>query len=444
MSKSHVITIPQKIGKYAIQGELGRGTCGVVYKAFDPFINRDVAIKVAVSDSQANVEKTRQLQRTFFTEAHAAGRLQHPHIVAVYDAGVENELNYIVMEYISGKTLLEYCRRDGKRLGTEQVIECIFKCSKALDFSHRMGVIHRDIKPSNIMLSKSGETKIMDFSIAEITQTLTFTPMEVVGSPSYMAPEQVLKEQVGAPADLYSLGAVMYQLLTGERPFMGDDIQKVFRDIIYKSAPLLKDKRPDLPVVLSDLIEKLLSKNPQARFQSGRELAAELTTVFDNLRYAEKRIARKENRSTIQHLNFFNEFTDSEIDEILNASSMIRFDIGDMIIKEGEIDNSFYIIAVGEAEVRKGNRKIVTLHVGDCFGEIGFLMAGKRTASIVAASEVLVLKVSASLMEQVSKECQLRYYKAFNETLIYRLAVTSARLSAISSISDNKNEPNAT
>lgn len=438
MTRSHIPAMPVKIGKYSIQSELGRGTCGVVYKAFDPFINREVAIKVAVSDPQANIEKTRQLQRTFFTEAHAAGKLQHPHIVAVYDAGVEDDLNYIVMEYVNGKTLLEYCRRDGKRLTTEQVIECVFKCSKALDFSHRMGVIHRDIKPSNIMLSSSGETKIMDFSIAEITQTLTFTPLEVVGSPSYMAPEQVLKEEVGPAADLYSLGAVMYQLLTGERPFMGDDIQKVFRDIVHKPAPLLKQKRPDLPDVLCNLVAKLLGKNPQLRFQSGRDLAAELTVIFDNLRYAEKRIVRKENRSTIKHLNFFNEFTDGEIDEILNASSMIRFDVGDVIIKEGEIDNSFYIIAVGDAEVRKGNKKIVTLHVGDCFGEIGFLMAGKRTASIVAASEVLVLKVSSSLMEQVSKDCQLRYYKAFNETLIYRLAVTSARLSAISSVGDEK------
>jgi predicted Ser/Thr protein kinase len=134
---------PKKIGKYEIRGELGRGTCGVVYKGFDPFVRREVAIKINVTDPVLDPSKSRQVQRDFFEEAYAAGKLQHPHIIALFDAGIEAELSYIVMEYIEGETLLEYCRRGGKRLTTEKVIECMFKCCRALEYSHRMGVIHQ-------------------------------------------------------------------------------------------------------------------------------------------------------------------------------------------------------------------------------------------------------------------------------------------------------------
>lgn len=424
--------MPVKLGKYEIQGELGRGTCGVVYKAFDPFVQREVAIKVGIAESCTTPEKTERIQRDFFAEAHAAGKLQHPHIVSLYDAGIEGKYNYLVMEYIEGETLLEYSRKDNpRRLSVEKVIECMFKCCRALEYSHRMKIIHRDIKPSNIMLSREGETKLMDFSIAEVTQNLLVKSDVVIGSPSYMPPEQIRKEEVGPQSDLYSLGAVMYQLLTGERAFPSNDIEQVFRDILTQPAPRLKEKRPDLPEALSDVIERALAKNPADRFASGVEMGTQLTKIYDDLLYAERKVVRRENVDALKNLSFFQGFTNSDIDELLAASSMLAFQPGITVIHEGEIDNSFYIIVRGDVEVRKQDRLIVTLHEGDCFGEIGFLMASKRTASIISITEVLVLKVNAMLMESVSKDCQLRYYKAFNETLIYRLALTSARLSSL-------------
>lgn len=422
---------PKTIGKYEILGELGRGTCGIVYKGFDPFVRREVAVKVGFPEQTNDPERTHQIQRDFFAEAHAAGKLQHPHIVSLYDAGIEGDYNYLVMECINGETLLEYCRRHGKRLSAEKALECMFKCCRALEYSHRMGVIHRDIKPSNIMLSREGETKLMDFSIAEVAQNLQVTPELVMGSPSYMSPEQVLKKEVGPQSDLYSLGAVMYQLLTGERPFASENVQDVFKYIVNTPAPLLSKKRPDLPQALSDIIEKAMSKDPADRFQSGQEMGAQLTRVYDDLRYAERKISQRENRDALMSLSFFNGFPHEDIDEIMAASTMLTFPPGTVVIQEGDIDNSFYIIVRGDVEVRKADRLIVTLHEGDCFGEIGFLMSSKRTASIISITDVLVLKVNAILMETVSKECQLRYYKAFNETLIYRLALTSARLSAL-------------
>ncbi|HXG29342.1 MAG TPA: serine/threonine-protein kinase [Nevskiales bacterium] len=427
-----VAGMPAAIGKYEVRRELGRGSCGVVYLGFDPFVQRDVAIKVALQAVAAGASTTRPDHSHFFVEARAAGMLQHPHIVSLFDAGVEGELSYIVMEYVDGETLREYTRKGGKRLPTDQVVDTVFKCSKALDFAHRKGVLHRDIKPSNIMLGRDGVVKIMDFSVAELTQHAASGRRSLVGSPLYMSPEQVRREPPLPQSDLYALGAVMYELLAGEPPFWSEDIGQLFELIEQGAVPALAERRPDLPPELCTIVQRLLHKDPARRFASGQELAAALSRVYDSLRLTGERLTRRENRDSLRALAFFNDFADSEIDEILNVSSMLSYPRGATIIQEGELDNTFYIIALGSVEVRKGKRLLQVLGKGDCFGEIGFLMSTKRTASVVAQTPVLVLKVNATEMQLVSRDCQLRYYKVFAENLIYRLALTSAQLAAAS------------
>jgi serine/threonine protein kinase len=422
--------MPAAIGKYEIRRELGRGSCGVVYQGFDPFVQRDVAIKVALQAAAADGSATRPDHSHFFVEARAAGMLQHPHIVSLFDAGVEGELSYIVMEYVDGETLREYTRKGGRRLPADQVVDAIFKCGKALDYAHRKGVLHRDIKPSNIMLSREGVVKIMDFSVAELTQPGATGRSALVGSPLYMAPEQVRREPPQPQSDLYALGAVMYELLAGAPPFWSEDIGELFDLIQHSPAPVLAERRPDLPAELCAIVQRLLHKDPARRFASGQELAAALSRVYDSLRLTGERLTRRENRDSLRALAFFNDFADSEIDEILGVSSMLSYPKGATIIHEGELDNTFFIIALGSVEVRKGKRLLQVLGKGDCFGEIGFLMSTKRTASVVAQTPVLVLKVNATEMQQVSRDCQLRYYKVFTENLIYRLALTSAQLAA--------------
>jgi len=423
---------PEKIGKYEVRGEVGRGSCGVVYKGFDPFVQRDVAIKVALHDPKhISSTMTNSGRTSFFTEARAAGMLQHPHIVSLYDAAMEGSISYIVMEYINGDTLLPYCRKKGPRAPLEKVVDIIFKCAKALDYSHGKGVMHRDIKPSNIMITQDGVPKIMDFSIAEINAQAG-GPGGIFGSPLYMSPEQVRAQVIGPQADLYSLGAVLFHLLTGEPPFTGADVQAVFDQIKKNPAPRVEEKRPDAPKPLADMVEKLLLKDPAQRYATGGDLAVSLSRFFDQLRLTEQQLSRRETGDSLRRLHFFNGFSDGEIDEILNASTIAGYQPGQSIVQEGEIDHAFYIIAKGSAEVRKGSKKLHTLEKGDCFGEIGFLSATKRTASVVATAQVTALKVNATLMEKVSPECQLRFYKVFTETLIYRLTVTSAKLSAVS------------
>ena len=423
--------IPEQVGKYLLQKEIGRGTCGVVYTAYDPFVARDVAIKLAVTESSMDPSESVQQNREFFAEAHAAGMLHHPHIVSVFDAGVEEGISYIVMEYVDGQTLSELIRGP-EDVSIEQVVDVIFQCAKALDYSHKRGVLHRDIKPGNIMFSRDGVAKIMDFSIAEVLQgEMRLRPESVVGSPAFMSPEQVRKGEMGASSDLYSLGAVMYFMLCGEPPYVAQDIRRLLEMVKLAPVPDPRNRHPDLPDLLVEILLKLLAKQPEDRFQSGQELANELSRLHTSLRETEHRINRAENRDSLRRLRFFDQFTDAQIDEFMHASNMLSFRPGDTIIREGNIDNAFYIVVVGQVRVSKGGKELMTLGKGDVFGEIAFLSAVKRTATVDAATEVLALKISATAMEQVSDGCQLQYYKVFCETLIYRLSVTSAKLSAI-------------
>jgi len=421
---------PEKIGKYEVRGELGRGSCGIVYKGFDPFVQRDVAIKVAEQDPAKFKDVSgSQAHASFFIEARAAGMLQHPHIVATYDAGSEGLLNYIVMEYVDGDTLMPLCRKKGPRAPVDQVIDIAFKCAKALDFAHSKGVLHKDIKPANIMLTKEGVPKIMDFSIAEISAAPSALT-GVVGSPMYMAPEQVRAEALGPWTDLYALGAVIFHLLAGEAPFYAEEVQRLFVLIKSQPPPPLNVIRPELPHQICEIVERLLSKNPADRYQTGGELATALTRLNDKLKNADKLISRRENRDSLRRLNFFNSFADEEIDEIIKAGSMMTFQPGQNIIEEDALDNAFFLLVVGSAEVRKKGKALHTLAKGDAFGEVGFLTAAKRTASVVANTQVMALKISSTLMDQLSQDCQLKFYKVFTEMLIYRLSMTSAKLSA--------------
>lgn len=422
--------IPDQLGKYLLQEEIGRGTCGVVYKAYDPFVARDVAMKLALSDTALDPTESMQQNREFFAEAHAAGMLHHPHIVSVFDAGVEDSISYIVMEYVEGGTLSEFVRDKGA-MPVNQAVDVVFKCAKALDYSHKRGVLHRDIKPGNIMLADDASTaKIMDFSIAEMLQGNTIRPETVVGSPAFMSPEQVRRQDMGPSSDLYSLGAVLYYILAGEPPFIAHDIRRLLDMVKSLPATNLQEKNKNIPESVARVVSKLLDKNPDNRYQSGQDLAAELTRINTQLTQQERQLSRTESRDSLRRLRFFDEFEDAEIDEFMTASSMLSFHAGEVIIKEGEIDNAFYIVVVGSVSVSKGGTNMMTLGKGDVFGEIAFLTATRRTATVRAESEVLALKINAAAMDQVSDQVQLRYYRVFCENLIYRLSITSAKLSA--------------
>ena len=431
--RREVDSVPEKVGKYLIRGEVGRGAGGIVYKSYDPFVQRDVAVKIARYQELPGSPEGADEDRAFFAEARAAGMLQHPNIVSLHDAGVEGTLFYLVMEFIDGVTLQPYCTPQGERLALDRVADIIFKCADALNYSHSRGILHRDIKPSNVMLTRTGVPKIMDFSIAEINTDSASgfaLSQSLLGSPLYMSPELVRMEKLTPASDLYALGVVMYQMLTGQPLFHAPDLKSLFRMIEREPSPRIEALRRDVPPALASVVNRLLLKNPRERYQSGHELAADLSRLFDRLRAQERQLNRRANNNSLRSLRFFDRFNDAQIEEILNASTLTSHGDGAIIVQEGEVENAFYIMVLGSAEVRKFGKTLHTLEKGDCYGEAGFLDGARSTSSVIATSQVLALKVSGSRLEQRSEGCQLRFYKTFLEALIYRLSVASAKATA--------------
>lgn len=420
--------ISEQLGKYQILEPLGRGSMGEVYRGYDPFLDTHVAVKVAIADHLREGESGERYRKMFFNEAHTAGTLKHPNIVEILDAGADEEHCYIIMELVEGAdTLKTYCNPDNL-LPLEQVIEIIFKCSKALDYAHRSGVIHRDIKPTNILITKDLDVKIADFSIAHLVNadTTHTMPMGFVGSPRYMSPEQVQEDTITNQTDLFSLGIVMYEMVTGKHPFAADSFSRLIHMIINEQHPPLSSYRTDLPEILDKIVYHALQKDPAKRYKMGLNLAADLSLAFDYLEKPEQEVEVEERFNRIKQLDFFKGFTEAEIWEIIRACIWQEFKPGEEIIVQGDIDDSFYILIAGNVEVYKDDTLIGHLQAGDCFGEMSYLSKAKRTATIKARDHVSLMKINATLIEQSSVECQLRFNKVFMQTLVKRLSQTTA------------------
>ena len=412
--------IPEKIGKYVIVKEVGRGSTGVVYLSHDPYYRRDVAIKVYNIESH-DEDRARVTRKMFLSEAHMVGMLQHPNILPIFDAGEENGQYYIVTDHVHGaRTLSAYCKPDNL-LPVDDVVEVMYKCAKALHYAHSRGVIHRDIKPSNIMLTQANDVRIIDFGIALVADSEISRIEGIAGSPSYMSPEQVQSLEITNRSDLYSLGAVLYEMLTGFRPFRGGNLSKLLHQIVYATAQPIHAMRPDIPEVLETSVAKALQKDPAKRYRNGLELAADLTRVHQALRDGTSKLDRQEQFSILRTLKFFHDFSQSEILEVLRASTWQDYEQGEEIVKEGEMDDRFYVIVSGSVAVMRNGNPVGQLDAGDCFGETSYVRGAKRLATIKALSNVTLMKVSSTLLEQSSAACQLRFNKVFLRSLISRL-----------------------
>jgi serine/threonine protein kinase len=413
--------VPEKIGKYVIINKIGKGSTGMVYLSHDPYYRRDVAIKVYNTEENLDADRTRVSRKMFFNEAHMVGMLQHPNILPIYDAGEEDGKYYVVTEHIQGaRTLAAYCRPDNL-LRVDDVVEIIYKVAKALHYAHGRGVIHRDIKPSNVMLTIDNDVRIIDFGIAICADADESRIDGIAGSPSYMSPEQVQSEDLTSVSDIYSLGAVLYELLTGFRPFRADNLSKLMHQIVYATPPPIHTYRDDLSEELEHVVAMTMQKEPGKRCASGNALAADLTRVYQDLRAKNDSLDNQEHFDLLRTLTFFHEFSHSEIWEVLRASDWHEYKDGEDIIREGEMDDRFYIIVSGQCDVEANGKKLGMLSDGDCFGETSYVRGAKRMASITANGPSSILRVSSTLLEQVSQACQLRFNKVFLRSLITRL-----------------------
>ena len=269
------MTEPWLLGRYEIVAELGKGAMGVVYRANDPMLNRILAIKT-INTEEAGHEGMAEYEARFYTEAKAAGGLNHPNIIIIYDIGKSGHLVYMAMEYIEGKELREMLA-DGKALAVAQSVDIAAQVGEGLAYAHQHQVVHRDIKPANIMITPEGRAKIADFGIARMRSSETRTQTGVIlGSPKYISPEQVVGKRADHRSDIFSLGVILYECLTGSTPFNGEGLSALMYQITNHDPAPPSASNPQVPVMLDYIIAKVLAKAPEARYQSAADFANDL------------------------------------------------------------------------------------------------------------------------------------------------------------------------
>lgn len=422
--------IPEKIGKYAIQREIGRGATSVVYLARDPFANRDVAIKVVHAQPEGDTDLQRRFRKVFLNEAALVGKLFHPHILAIYDAFSEGELSYVVMEYVQGNTLEHYCDI-AHLLPVNQVVEIVFKCSLALAFAQRQGVIHCDVKPANILVTGGMDIKISDFGAA-LYDNAQHTHLKGVGSPAYMSPEQVQDKELDFRTDIYSLGVVMFQMLTGKLPFRASSKASLLYQVVNIPPVPPSTFRREIPADLDRLVLRCLEKSPEARYPAWSDFARELTYSYRNLEIPTDSVSDTEKFSTLKSLSFFRDFRDQELWEVVRIAQWRKLLPDHCVIREGDSGDGFFVIASGEAKVTKAGRLLNILRPGDCFGEMLYFSETntRRSTTITSLSPLTAIEVKAANLGQGSDTLQKEMNKAFLRILIDRLTWANNRLSA--------------
>ena len=421
----------QNIGKYEIIRELGRGATSAVYLANDAFANREVAIKVVRADALGDSKQGRRFRKLFLVEASLAGKISHPHIVSIFDAVSDDQGSYLVMEYVEGGTLEPFTQPENL-LAIGNIVEIIFKCCKALEYAHRHGIIHRDIKPANILMTAEADIKISDFGAA-LTVTSETTQVSGIGSPAYMSPEQLQESPLNHQTDIFSLGVVMYQLLTGSLPFKASNNYSMVYQIINVDPSSPSVLRPEIPAVIDEIAKKAIEKETAKRFQTWDEFALALSNTFNMLQKPEEDVPETEKFKILRELEFFREFPDVDLWQVLRISNWVRYSAADKVVSEGEVGTAFYVIAAGEAKVTKHEKLLNVLRVGECFGEMACLgkRAFQRTASVVAAGELTLIEIRSESLAQATEGCRHSFNAAFLDLLVSRLESANTRLSQL-------------
>lgn len=425
----------KKLGKYELVSKLAEGATSTVYLGRDPFAQRDVAIKVASPEILRDPEKGKLYTKLFLNEASLIGKLNHPHIVQIHDAVVAEDLCYIVMEYVAGGTLDAHAR-PGSLLPVDRVVELVFKCTRALDFAYRLGITHRDIKPANILLAGNSDIKISDFGAAIIKQaSIQRTQVTGIGSPAYMSPQQVQEQHLDHRTDIYSLGVVLHQLLTGELPYTAASNFSMVYQIVHGEPARPSAQRPGLPPVLDEIVGRATAKDLDARYPTWPAFAHDLAQAVRNrqIRTPRSDFPDTEKFATLRALPFFTDFTDVEIWEALRFADWRHVLPGTAIMRDGEPGNFFCFVADGELAVSKNGTRLTTLTAGECFGEMAIIRRHShfRSADVVAESAANIVTIRGEALERASESCRMHFYQAFLDVLATRLALSNQRVAAV-------------
>jgi len=421
------------VANYPILRKLGEGATSEVFLCQDPFRNREVAVKRIFPEALRDPTRGRLFRKLFFTEASLAGKLEHPHIAQIYDAGIGEDSGYIVMEYVPGGTMERFCVPENL-LPLEQVVDIAFKCTRALAYAHMQGVTHRDIKPGNLLYAASPtDVRIGDFGLALNVGAET-TQITGVGSPAYMSPEQIREELVDHRTDLYSLGVVMYQMLIGQLPFRANNKFSMIYQITQHDPPPPSALQRTVPSSLDRIVRRAMQKEAAKRYHSGDEFAEDL---IEALRAGLGEASREtfgdaDKFALLRSMRFFSAFVDQELWEVVKLGIWERVHAGTVVLREGDAGDFFCVIIEGEMRVSKNKKLLTVLGAGECFGEMAYLsLSGQqRGATVTAGAGSRLLRVRVADLEQASVSCRSKFDRAFIGILVDRLNLANTRLTS--------------
>ncbi len=434
-SPGFTLSLDLQVGKYEIQQLLGKGATGTVYLAKDTFSGNLVALKTIEPEVFRDPEFGKVHRAQFLNEASLAGKLRHPHIAAILDAVVEKNSGYIAMELVTGGELTQFAAPD-KLLPVADVLQIGFKCCGALEYAFKEGIVHRDIKPANIMVVKGTDVKISDFGAAYLRTTQT-VQTAAMGSPFYMAPEQLTGEPVTFHSDMYALGVVIYELLTGARPVHADSLEALIQKIIAEEPAPPSALRQGIPPAVDAVVLRALRKSPAERYPSWGAFAEELSGA-GQLMLSAVEIPDSEKFVSLKQVPMLAALSEAEIWELVNAGRWSRATPKRAIIKENEPGATIIFIAKGEAKVIRGGRLLNLIKEGEFVGEMSYIRGGEvpRHATIESMTELVLAEFEQEALEKMSVGAQLHLMRALVRNLGDRLAFSNARAAPQAAVKD--------
>jgi serine/threonine protein kinase len=417
-----------QVGKYDIQKMLGKGSTGTVYLARDQFTGREVALKTIEPEVFRDREFGAVYRTQFQNEASLAGKLRHPHIVAILDAVVGEDSGHIAMELVTGGDLSQYVKPD-RLLPPADVLQIGFKCCGAMDYAYReRGIVHRDLKPANIMIAQGTEIRIADFGAAFLKKSQV-AQTAAMGSPFYMAPEQIAGRDPTFHSDMYSLGVVLYELLTGRRPFVAERLDALVQHILHTEAAPPSTLRAGLPREIDPVVLRAMKKDPAQRYGTWAQFGVELSKVM-SLVVPPSAIPDSEKYLALSKVEMLQLLSDAEFWELAGAGKWRRMAKGAPIVREDTPGTTFFFLARGQAKVTRQGRLLNMINEGECFGEMAFIRGGEepRHATVEAMTDLVLAEFEPETLEKMSLAAQLHLTRALVRNTVERLALANTRI----------------
>jgi len=415
-----------QVGKYDIQKLLGKGATGTVYLAKDTFTGKEVALKTIEPEVFRDPEFGTVYRSQLLNEASLAGKLRHPHIVAILDAVVTEDSGHIAMELVTGGDLAAHATPE-KLLPVSDVLQIGFKCCGALEYAAKEGIVHRDIKPANIMVASGTEVKIADFGAAILKKSQVVQTAQM-GSPYYMSPEQIQNKELTFHSDMYSMGVVMYELLVGKKPFIAANLEQLLEKIIKYDPLPPSEARKDLPKEVDPIVLRALMKTPAQRYPTWGEFALELSKLGQKV-LPPGAIPDSEKYVELKKVPMLAQLSDAEIWELARAGKWSRITKAKPIVKEKDKGTSFFFLAEGQAKVVRGGRLLNMVGAAEFIGEMAYIAGGEaRHATVESHTDMLIAEFLPDALDKMSLGAQLQLTRALVRNVSDRLALANTRI----------------